>query len=133
MAPTNHRCMGYQAMVDAPRDDVDRWAQQMRKGSTRLAILQLLSEEDRYGYDIVHRIRERTKGALSLPEGNVYPALHALEEEGTITSYWREVEPGVPSRKYYRLTPAGRRLLGRLAEAWRAHTEAIRMLLDGGT
>ena len=63
---------------------VDRWTQQMRKGSTRLAILQLVSERERYGYEIVSEIHARTKGALSLAEGNVYPALHALEAEGLL-------------------------------------------------
>lgn len=113
-------------------EDVEKWTQQMRKGSTRLAILQLVSERDRYGYEIVAEISDRTKGVLALAEGNIYPALHSLEAEGFITSYWREVEPGVPPRKYYRLTPRGKELHARLAEEWKEYAGAIARLLKGG-
>src|SRR5216117_3671060 len=85
-------------------EEVLRWTQQIRKGSTRLAILQLVSERERYGYEIVTSIRNRTNGGREVAEGHVYPALHALEAEGYVTSTWREVEPGVPPRKYYRIT-----------------------------
>ena len=112
-------------------EDVQRWAQQLRKGSTRLAILQLVSERERYGYEIVSSIRERTKGALEVAEGNVYPALHALEAEGHITSAWREVEPGVPPRKYYRITAQGREHRTALVKEWKAHVGAVNRLLEG--
>lgn len=104
----------------------------MRKGSTRLAILHLVGERDRYGYEIVADIRQRTNGVLALAEGNIYPALHQLEAEGFITSYWREVEPGVPPRKYYRLTPRGQDLRALLAREWHEYAAAIGRLLDGG-
>jgi PadR family transcriptional regulator PadR len=113
-------------------EEVERWTQQIRKGSAKLAILQLVSEKERYGYEIVAELKERTKGALALAEGNVYPALHALEAEGTITSYWREVEPGVPPRKYYRLTPQGKQLHERMVEEWTDYAAAINRLLRGG-
>ena len=112
-------------------EDVTRWTQQIRKGSTRLAILQLVSEGERYGYEIVTSIRERTKGVLEVAEGNVYPALHALEGEGHITSSWREVEPGVPPRKYYRISASGREHLAALAKEWKEYAGAIARLLEG--
>ena len=112
-------------------EDVTRWTQQIRKGSTRLAILQLVSEKERYGYEIVTSIRERTGGVLEVAEGNVYPALHALEAEGHITSAWREVEPGVPPRKYYRLTPQGRAHHASLVKEWKGYVGAISRLLEG--
>lgn len=112
-------------------EDVQRWTQQIRKGSTRLAILQLVSERERYGYEIVTSIRERTKGALEVAEGNVYPALHALEGEGHITSSWREVEPGVPPRKYYRITTQGRAHRATLVKEWKEYAGAIARLLEG--
>lgn len=112
-------------------EDVHRWSQQIRKGSTRLAILQLVSERERYGYEIVTSIRDRTKGVLEVAEGNVYPALHALEGEGYITSSWREVEPGVPPRKYYHITPSGRELRSALVKEWKEYAGAIARLLAG--
>ena len=112
-------------------EDVNRWTQQMRKGSTRLAILQLVSERERYGYEIIAAIRERTDGALEVAEGNVYPALHALEAEGYITSSWREVEPGVPPRKYYGITARGTEHRSMLVEEWKQYAGAITRLLEG--
>lgn len=113
-------------------DDADRWIQQMRKGSTKLAILQLVASEDRYGYEIVAEIRERTKGALDLGEANVYPALHDLEEAGHVTSYWREVGNGTPARKYYRMTSRGRESRERMIAAWKTHSGAMRRLIADG-
>jgi len=112
-------------------EEASRWTQQFRKGSTRLAILQLVGERERYGYEIIAAIRDRTKGALELAEGNVYPALHALEAEGHITSTWREVEPGVPPRKYYRITAQGRAHRAALVQEWKDYAGAIARLLDG--
>ncbi|MCA1814222.1 MAG: PadR family transcriptional regulator [Halobacteriales archaeon] len=114
-------------------EDLDRWTQQMRKGSAKLAILQLASERERYGYEIVAEVRDRTKGALQLAEGNIYPALHGLEAEGFIASQWREVEPGVPPRKYYKLTARGRELHERMVEEWKEYAGAVGRLLKGGS
>ncbi|MGQ0535812.1 MAG: PadR family transcriptional regulator [Methanobacteriota archaeon] len=113
-------------------EETGRWAREFRKGSTRLAILQLVSERERYGYEIITAIRDRTGGALELAEGNLYPALHALEAEGHITSSWREVEPGVPPRKYYRITAAGREHLAALSKEWKEHVETMTRILEGG-
>lgn len=111
--------------------DGTSWSQQIRKGSTRLAVLQLVSERERYGYEIIAAIRERTNGALEVAEGNVYPALHALEADGYITSTWRQVEPGVPPRKYYHITDQGRGHRALLIKEWTDFAGAIGRLLEG--
>ena len=112
-------------------EDPTRWTQQFRKGSTRLAILQVVGEKERYGYEIISLIRERTKGELELAEGNVYPALHGLEAEGHITSSWRQVEDGVPPRKYYKITTKGREHRATLVKEWKEYAGAIARLLEG--
>ena len=117
-------------MVD---EEVERWIQQARKGSAKLAVLHLMVERDRYGYELIAEIKARTRGRLVLAEGNLYPLLHALEKEGHIASYWQTVEPGIPARKYYRLTAHGRQLHARMADAWREFDEAMGWLLEGST
>jgi PadR family transcriptional regulator PadR len=112
-------------------EDLGRWTQQIRKGSTRLAILQLVGERERYGYEIIAAIRDRTKGVLEVADGNLYTALHGLEAEGLITSTWREVEPGVPPRKYYRITPKGREHRAHVVKEWKEYASAIARLLEG--
>ena len=112
--------------------DVDRWATELKRGGTKLGILQLIRERDRYGYEIVSLLSERSGGALQLAEGNVYPALHGLEREGAVASYWQEIEPGVPPRKYYRITPAGIQTHDRMVGAWKSYTQSLSKLLNGG-
>lgn len=110
---------------------MSRWTREFRKGSTRLAILLLLGERERYGYEIIETIAQRTEGVLELAEGNVYPALHALEAEGHIKSVWREVEAGVPPRKYYKLTASGREHRATLRAEWKEHVAAMDALMEG--
>lgn len=111
--------------------EVDRWLTELKRGGTKLAILQLIREQDRYGYEIVSLLHERSKGTLALAEGNVYPALHGLEREGAVASYWREIEPGVPPRKYYRITTEGIRVHDQMIKSWAAYARALSQFLDG--
>jgi DNA-binding PadR family transcriptional regulator len=77
------------------------------RGDVRAAILALLSEEPRNGYQIMSEIAERSGGAWRPSPGAVYPALSQLADEGLIAG---EEEDG---RRTYSLTDAGR---GYLAE-----------------
>lgn len=114
------------------REEAERWARQIRKGSTKLAALQLVSESDRYGYELASEVKARTRGEIRIAEGNLYPALHALEESRHVTSYWQEPEPGAPPRKYYRITPAGRALRDALVDEWARFEASMNALVRGG-
>lgn len=72
------------------------------RGDVRTAILVLLAEQPRHGYDLIKAIEERTGGAWAPSPGSVYPTLQALEDEGLVT-----VEL-VDGRKTASLTAAGR-------------------------
>ncbi len=79
--------------------------------SARAALLQALISGDGYGLELIERVREKSKGAVVLHQGSIYPALRALEDEGFVRSYDGEPLPeraGRP-RRYYKLTAAGRR------------------------
>ncbi len=72
------------------------------RGDVRAAILALLAEEPRNGYQIIQEIEQRTDGVWRASSGSVYPALAQLEDEGLI-------EPvGEGGRKLFSLTEAGR-------------------------
>lgn len=75
-----------------------------------LFILELLQEQEMYGYEITQTVKQRTSGCYEPKEGALYPLLHQLEISGIITGEWRE-NPGGPERKYYRLTNKGQKLL----------------------
>ena len=72
------------------------------RGDVRYAILQLLSETPRHGYDLIQELSARSNGAWQPSPGSVYPTLQALEDEGLISP---EVVEG---KKVYSLTDAGR-------------------------
>ncbi len=72
------------------------------RGDIRTAMLVLLAEQPRHGYDLMQAVDERTSGAWRPSPGSVYPILQALEDEGLI-----EVET-VDGRKTASLTEAGR-------------------------
>jgi len=98
-------------------------------GVPELVVLQLLSRQAMYGYELVRAI-ERTSGeVLQFGEGCIYPILHRLEANGDLASKREEVSGR--SRVVYRVTASGRkRLRGRVA-AWEAIAAAVALVIEG--
>lgn len=96
-------------------------------GVPELLILKILREREMYGYELVQAIRERSGEEISLAEGVVYPALHALEREGALTSRRQTVNGR--SRIYYAVTDSGVSRLDALAGYWRRLNGAIGTIL----
>ena len=90
--------------------------QKLYKGSLQTIILKLLEEKDKmYGYEITQKVKELTKGELTITEGALYPALHKLEAEGLLDVEVAKVDNRL--RKYYKLTENGtKETVSRLAE-----------------
>jgi len=119
----------YVAMHGKPDDDADavaRWEVQVRKGVLELAILASLWSEKLYGLEILRRLADVS--GLVVTEGTVYPLLARLKAEGWLDAEWVEAEAGHP-RKYYRLTPRGRRHALRLARSWSSFAAGVDRLL----
>jgi PadR family transcriptional regulator PadR len=89
----------------------------MRKGSTGLLLLHLLTAGPMYGFELAERLRTDTHGVLDFKEGTLYPALHRLEAEEFVESFW-QASPTGPRRRYYRLTTAGRTALVERRGEW---------------
>ena len=94
------------------------------RGSGELAILSLLAEQPCYGFEIARQIGERTNGALKFTLASLYPLLYEMEKRGWVEARWQSNEAG-RDRRYYRLTPAGRRQLAPLRQEWRAFFHAL--------
>jgi DNA-binding PadR family transcriptional regulator len=73
-----------------------------RRGDVRMAVLMLLAEEPRNGYQLMQTIEERSDGSWRPSPGSVYPILSQLEDEGLVRSTERE------GAKLLELTDAGR-------------------------
>ena len=78
---------------------------------TQLLLLKLLSTEDMYGYQIIKDL----SGSVALSESTLYPILRRLEQGGALSSY--SVEHNGRLRKFYHLTPQGRRQLQDFSES----------------
>jgi len=103
-----------------------RWESQLRKGSLDLAILAVLWKRQLYGLEILRNLQEAP--GLELAEGTLYPILTRLKQEGMLNSKWVEAETGHP-RKYYWLTPAGRKAARNMADTWNALSRSLSALL----
>jgi len=98
-------------------------------GVPELLILQLLSERERYGYELVKAIQLQSKEAFAFGEGCVYPILHYLEETKLVNS--RRQEADGRTRNYYQLTPKGRKRLEELAREWKGVAAGVAAVLGG--
>ena len=102
------------------------------KGCTETIVLKLLAERRRYGYELVQEIRERTGGLLGLRQGTVYPLLYTLERKGLVEGVWdRAGGEGERRRKYYALTPEGRRAVSEDLAQWAVLARGMSLLLGG--
>ena len=87
------------------------------KGDLEALILAVLSDHALHGYEISKRIRTQSQEVLKYGEGQLYPALHKLEETGNIEAEWM-MQDGKPDRKVYSITPSGREELEKHRTAW---------------
>lgn len=99
-------------------------------GMVDLLILKTLSDGNaRHGLEILDGIRKNSDGYLTIEDAALYPALHRLQKEGFLRGEWRISEKRRRA-KFYALTPAGRRELGRAVRAWKRHTGAMCKVLE---
>src|SRR2546428_9439078 len=105
------------------------WTAELKKGSIQLCLLALLAKEEKYGFQILHELRDKSNGFFDLKEGTLYPALRRLEERGFVQSRRQEPESGMP-RNYYRLTDRGRTALTAPPPIWDPMTAGADRVLE---
>jgi PadR family transcriptional regulator, regulatory protein PadR len=99
-------------------------------GTVTVLILSLLTEREMYGYELLQEAERRSARELQLKEGTLYPALHHMEQCGLLKSVWRSGDAG-PRRKYYSLTPKGRRQAQSKRRQWETLAGLMRTILGG--
>src|SRR5438067_8482713 len=104
---------------------------ELKKGSAELLILSLVKDRPRHGYDIGQLIELRSRGALHFNVASLYPLLYRLENRGWIRGRWVE-KSGQRRRRYYRLTPAGRKVLAARRHGWKQFVAAINQIAGLG-
>ena len=104
-----------------------KWESQVRKGVLDFIVLIFLDSEKHYGDELICKLKE-TAG-LQVSEGTIYPLLNRLAKDALISSEWVEMQTGMP-RKYYRLTPKGRKTLIGMKQAWKRFSLSVDDLLE---
>lgn len=97
---------------------------EMKKGSTEVLVLALLEARPRHGYEIGKMIEQRSGGELKFRIASLYPTLCSLEKRGYIAGRWVE-KSGERRRRYYRLTPLGRKSLRTQRDLWKRFITAL--------
>jgi PadR family transcriptional regulator len=80
-------------------------------------VLAILAEGESYGYAIIKRVGELSRGHVQWTDGMLYPVLHRLQRNGLVAAKWGSSESG-RRRKYYRLTKEGRAQLEAERKRW---------------
>ena len=107
-------------------------SKKMLDGNMETLLLSVLSRGPSYGYQMVQDMNGLVPGVLQTGEGTIYPVLHRLEERELIRSAWRTGESG-RQRRYYQLTPRGRRALSDNRLQWAALTRVMASALQPQT
>jgi PadR family transcriptional regulator, regulatory protein PadR len=105
---------------DAPAEaQARKFQRELSAGLTSLVLLSVLADADTdlYGYEIARRLSSDELPAAPFKQGALYPVLRNMSSAGLLSS---RVVPSYsgPPRRYYRITPLGREVLGAWRETW---------------
>jgi DNA-binding PadR family transcriptional regulator len=105
------------------------YSSELIKGTLKTIVLKLLAEHKKmYGYEITQMVKEMTGDKIQITEGALYPTLHALEAEGILIT---EIEYiGKRVRKYYSLSPDGKKLSKEKVSEFADFMNTMKFLLD---
>jgi transcriptional regulator len=104
---------------------------QAKKGMAEMLVLSVLDGRPRHGYDITQIIGQRSGGVLEYHAASLYPVLYRLEARKWISAKWVE-KAGERRRRFYSLTPQGRRMLADQRRSWAELAGAISKVTEFG-
>jgi PadR family transcriptional regulator len=107
-------------------------ASELLPGTLELLILKAVSLGPKHGYRILLRIQEISRGALSITQGALYPALYRLEEQGLLASEWGTSENNRRA-KFYRITRTGEKRLRQETDGWNRLSSGVTLVLQTAT
>lgn len=105
------------------RGGADPLAGELRSQLLPLLVLHFMSQAPSYGNQLIDRVTELTGGVLTVNPNTMYPLLRGFESRGLIEGRWEH--PERRSRRFYSLTPAGRKELERLLPGARKALDSL--------
>ncbi len=104
---------------------MNRWITQLRKGLLEYLILNVLNQQETYGYEILQQLH--TFDGMEVTESTVYPILARLNKEG-LAQVRKAPSPDGPPRRYYSLTARGKARVAQMNQYWDLLNETIRQI-----
>ena len=104
---------------------VHKWKSQVKKGTLTFIILNVLKNNEYYGYELIEEVRKHTE--IEIAEGTLYPLMNRLKKENLVSAKWVEQESGIP-RKYYCLTETGEETLVQMQSYWESLEKSIKKI-----
>lgn len=117
------------AMKESGGKLIERYERQMKKGVLEILVLKLLEHQEKYGYQLITELKDKSGELFSLKEGTLYPILYRLEEEGLVTSKWSVPQGKELSKKYYTISDAGQQTLQGAVTLWKNFSESVSLIL----
>lgn len=108
----------------------EKYIRQMKKGVLDMLILKLLQKEQKYGYQLISELREKSGELFLLKEGTLYPILYRLEDDGLVESSWSALNGKKVARKYYRITEKGMASLSEITNIWNGMRNGIARIME---
>ena len=100
---------------------------EIQKGSAEMILLALLEARPRHGYELAKLIETQSDSLLQFHVASLYPMLYRMERKQLVEGKWIE-KPGERRRRFYKLTPAGRKALAEHRRSWREFVQALNRL-----
>lgn len=94
-----------------------------------ILVLKLLEQHEKYGYQLIMELKDKSGDLFSLKEGTLYPILYRLEEEGLVTSAWSAPQGKELSKKYYKISDAGQHTLQDAVALWSRFSKSVDLIL----
>lgn len=108
----------------------EKYIRQMKKGVLDMLVLKLLEKDQKYGYQLISELKDKSGELFILKEGTLYPILYRLEDDGMIESSWSSPMGKQMARKYYQITDSGKKALHEITALWSSMSQGIRQIME---
>ncbi len=108
----------------------EKYIRQMKKGVLDMLVLKLLDNEQKYGYQLISELKEKSGELFVLKEGTLYPILYRLEDDGLVESCWSSPKGKQMARKYYQITDQGKQALNEIIKLWLQMSSGIQRIME---
>ena len=95
-----------------------------------MLVLRLLEKEEKYGYQLISELKDKSDEMFSLKEGTLYPILYRMKDDEIVQSRWSEPKDKEVSRKYYAITQKGKNSLDELKELWIKFSKNVTLIME---